>query len=159
MLILLATSPIYVPQYTVILLTSISMHIVLTLSWAIFSGPTGYVSLASAAFFGFGIYISAILGNQLPLPVVIVIGGLASFVLALLTGGAAGNIRDTFIARTEERAAQWPAMSHWLPPLLGTPILCGITLEVLAWWLGKEPARSSEEVAGILDRFFSLTKE
>jgi branched-chain amino acid transport system permease protein len=82
-LILLATSPVYAPEYTVILLTSIFMYIIITVSWAMFSGPTGYISLAAAAFFGVGIYTSAILGRALPLPLVIGIGGLASFCLAL----------------------------------------------------------------------------
>ena len=85
-LILLATSPHYIPPYTVILLTSIFMYIIITVSWAIFSGPTHYISLASAAFFGVGVYASAILGFVLPLPAVIVIGGLVSFCLALFIG-------------------------------------------------------------------------
>lgn len=85
-LILLATSPLYIPPYTVILLTSIFMYIIITVSWAIFSGPTRYISLASAAFFGVGVYASAILGFVLPLPAVIVIGGLVSFCLALFIG-------------------------------------------------------------------------
>ena len=85
-LILLATIPLYVPPYPVISLTSIIMYIIMTVSWAIFSGPTRYISLASTAFFGVGVYSSAILGETLPLPVVIVIGGLVSFILALFIG-------------------------------------------------------------------------
>ena len=86
LLILLAALPRYAPGYTVILLTSIFMYIIITVSWTIFSGPTRYISLASAAFFGVGVYTSAILGEALPLPVVIVIGGLVSFILALCIG-------------------------------------------------------------------------
>ncbi len=86
MLILLATAPLYVQPYFVILLTSIFMYIALTISWAIFSGPTRYISLASAAFFGIGIYMSAILGHLLPLPFVICAGALTSFLLALFIG-------------------------------------------------------------------------
>ena len=78
--------PLYVQPYLVILLTTIIMYIILTLSWAIFSGPTRYISLASAAFFGVGAYVSAILGEALPLPVVIAIGGLVSFILAFFIG-------------------------------------------------------------------------
>ena len=85
-LILLATIPLYVKPYFVILLTSIFMYIIITVSWAIFSGPTRYISLASAAFFGVGIYTSALLGKALPLPVVIVAGSLFSFILALCIG-------------------------------------------------------------------------
>lgn len=85
-LIGLATLPLYIPPYPVISLTSIIMYIVITVSWAIFSGPTRYISLASAAFFGVGVYISAVLGRALFLPIVIVIGGLVSFILAVCIG-------------------------------------------------------------------------
>jgi branched-chain amino acid transport system permease protein len=86
LLILLATIPLYVPPYPVISLTSIIMYIIITVSWAIFSGPTRYISLASAAFFGVGIYVSAILGEVVPLPALIASGGLVSFVLAIFIG-------------------------------------------------------------------------
>lgn len=97
-LALLATLPLYGSIYAVILLTSILMYIILTVSWAIFSGPTGYISMAPAAFFGIGIYTSAILGQALPLPLVIVIGGLASFCLALLVGALTLRLRGIYFA-------------------------------------------------------------
>ncbi len=97
-LVLLATSPLFVAAYTVILLTSIFMYIVLTVSWSMFSGPTGYISLAPAAFFGVGIYASAILGRVLPLPLVIVMGGLASFCLAFLVGALTLRLRGIYFA-------------------------------------------------------------
>jgi branched-chain amino acid transport system permease protein len=95
-LILLATSPFYSPRYTVVLLSNIFMYVVITVSWAIFSGPTGYISLAPAAFFGVGIYSSAMLGKVLPLPAVVVIGGLASFCLALLVGALTLRLRGIY---------------------------------------------------------------
>jgi branched-chain amino acid transport system permease protein len=96
LLLLLATLPRYAPAYTVILLTSVLMYIILTVSWVIFSGPTGYVSLAPAAFFGVGIYTSAVLGKALPLPAVIGMGGLASFCLALLIGALTLRLRGIY---------------------------------------------------------------
>ena len=96
LLILLATLPRYAPAYTIILLTSVLMYIILTVSWTIFSGPTGYVSLAPAAFFGVGIYTSAVLGKALPLPVLIGVGGLASFCLALLIGALTLRLRGIY---------------------------------------------------------------
>jgi branched-chain amino acid transport system permease protein len=96
LLILLATLPHYAPPYTVILLTSMLMYIVITVSWTIFSGPTRYISLASAAFFGVGVYTSAILGFALPLPAVIVIGGLVSFILALFIGFLTLRLRGMY---------------------------------------------------------------
>ena len=98
LLILLVGLPVYVPSssYTVILVTNILMYVVMALSWAIFSGPTGYISLAPAAFFGVGVYASAILSESLPLPLVIFIGGLASFVLAYLVGSATLRLRGMY---------------------------------------------------------------
>ena len=95
-LALLATSPLYTPGYFVVLASSIFMYIVITVSWVIFSGPTGYISLASAAFFGVGIYTSAIAGRALPLLLVIGIGGLASFALALLVGALTLRLRGIY---------------------------------------------------------------
>lgn len=98
LLVLLATLPLYAPPYRVILFTSILMYIIMTMSWVIFSAPTGYISLASAAFFGVGIYISATLGQMLPLPIVILIGGLASFCLALLVGALTLRLKGIYFA-------------------------------------------------------------
>jgi branched-chain amino acid transport system permease protein len=90
--------PRYASMYTIILLTAILMYIVITVSWVIFSGPTGYISLASAAFFGIGIYTSALLGRSLPLPVVIGIAGLASLMMALLVGAVTLRLRGIYFA-------------------------------------------------------------
>lgn len=85
-LILLAAMPLFAQPYTIVLLTSILRYIIITVSWAIFSGPTRYISLASAAFFGVGVYVSAILGKASPLPAFVFAGALASSTLALFIG-------------------------------------------------------------------------
>ncbi len=97
-LVLLATLPLYAPGYTPILLTSIYMYIILSVSWAMFSGPTGYMSLATAAFFGVGIYTAAFLGDILPLPLFMIAGGLASAVVALLVGALTLRLRGIYFA-------------------------------------------------------------
>jgi branched-chain amino acid transport system permease protein len=96
MLIILATFPLYASRYSIVLLTSILMYIIITVSWTMFSGPTGYISLAPAAFFGAGVYTTALLGFVLPLPVVIVIGGLASSCLALLVGALTLRLKGIY---------------------------------------------------------------
>jgi len=53
----------------------------LTTGWAVFSGLTGYTSLATAAFFGIGAYTSVFFPFVLPLR--IVVSGLVSVVAAL----------------------------------------------------------------------------
>jgi len=95
-LLLLATLPLYASRYSVVLLTTIFMYVILTVSWTMFSGPTGYVSLAPAAFFGAGVYASALLGFVLPLPAIIVIGALSSACLALLVGALTLRLRGIY---------------------------------------------------------------
>jgi len=97
-LIALAIIPGYAPGYYTSLLNSIFMYTVLTVSWATFCGPTGYISLTSAAFLGVGMYTTAILGEALPLPLIVLSGGLASFLFALLVGLASLRIRGIFFA-------------------------------------------------------------
>ena len=80
------TFPLYGGAYPTRVLTVMLMYAILAVSWAMFSGATGYMSLAPAAFFGMGIYSTALLQDYLPFPIIIVAGGLISFVLALLLG-------------------------------------------------------------------------
>jgi branched-chain amino acid transport system permease protein len=95
-LLLLAVAPLYASRYTVVFLTTVFMYVVLTVSWTVFSGPTGYISLAAAAFFGAGVYTSALLGFVLPLPALIISGGLASSCLALLVGSLTLRLRGIY---------------------------------------------------------------
>ncbi|MGE5485775.1 MAG: branched-chain amino acid ABC transporter permease [Ignavibacteriales bacterium] len=94
-LLLLALSPFITRSYTIILLSNIFMYVILTVSWTIFSGSTGYISLASAAFFGAGIYASAF-AQALPLPLVVLCGGLTSLCLALLIGCITLRLRGVY---------------------------------------------------------------
>ncbi len=95
-LIILVTLPFFASIYTAILLSTIFMYIVLTSSWAMFSGPTGQISLATAAFFGVGIYIAATLGNNMPLPVMVLVGGLASGGMALTVGSLTLRLKGVY---------------------------------------------------------------
>ena len=52
---------------------SLLQYTVLATAWGMFSGPTRYVSLATAAFFGIGAYTVAVLGEVLPWPLVLLI--------------------------------------------------------------------------------------
>jgi branched-chain amino acid transport system permease protein len=98
LVLLLATLPFYTPPYTVVALTSILMYVVLTVSWAMFCGPTRYMSLATATFFGVGMYTSAVLGERLPFPLVVACGGLFSFCIGLLTGLICLRLRGFYFA-------------------------------------------------------------
>ena len=84
------------PAYLTIMSVTIIFYIVMSVSWNIFSGPTGYVSLASAAFYGVGIYTSALLGSAVPLPVLMLVGGGGSFILAVMIGTITLRLRGVY---------------------------------------------------------------
>jgi branched-chain amino acid transport system permease protein len=98
LVLLLATLPFYTPPYTTVAVTSILMYVVLTVSWAMFCGPTRYMSLATATFFGVGMYTTAVLGERLPLPLVVACGGFFSFAIGLLTGFICLRLRGFYFA-------------------------------------------------------------
>ncbi len=85
--ILLALAPLFVKTYYLALLTSVMCWIGLAVSWHFFSGTTKYVSLGSAAFFGIGIYITAIFSRSLPLPIVLFLAAAINFFFALFGVG------------------------------------------------------------------------
>lgn len=70
---------------------------------------------------------------------------------ALLTGGAAGAIRSSFIRRTLEKAVRMPRAHDWLPLDIGTTLAVGITLDLLGWWLSRASQKPPEEIAEMLD--------
>lgn len=92
------TLPQYAPDYYILFFSSLFMYLILTVSWATFSGTTNYISLASAAFFGIGMYVTATLGEKLPLPLLILIGGTGAFLFALLAGFASLRISGIYFA-------------------------------------------------------------
>jgi branched-chain amino acid transport system permease protein len=97
-LIFLATFPLYAKTYDIRVLTFILIYVVLAVSWAMFSGTTGYMSLAPAAFFGLGIYAMALLQNELPFPLIMAIGGAISFAFALLIGLVTLRLKGMYFA-------------------------------------------------------------
>ncbi len=85
-IVALAFAPSVVPESIGISLITVLMFAILALSWTMFSGPTGFVSLATAGLFGVGVYVSAILRDFLPIEVLILIGGAVASLLALAIG-------------------------------------------------------------------------
>ncbi len=85
----LAPLPLVIDAYWQSLAINILMYVALATAWALFSGPTRYVSLATVAFFGLGAYTMAFLGETLPwqavLAVAAVIGALVASIVGLST--------------------------------------------------------------------------
>lgn len=83
---LLACIPYAANGYQLSLAINIMNYTVLATAWALFSGPTRYVSLATVAFFGIGAYTVAVLGEELAWPLVLLIAFVIGFVLSLIVG-------------------------------------------------------------------------
>jgi branched-chain amino acid transport system permease protein len=83
---LLAFVPLVASGYHLALGISLLYFTVLATAWALFSGPTHYISLATVAFFGIGAYTVAVLGEAMPWPAVLAIAGLIGVAVALIVG-------------------------------------------------------------------------
>lgn len=84
--VLLAFLPQFGSAYWLTLAISVAMYTVLATSWALFSGPTHYISLATAAFYGVGAYIVASGIEVLPYALLVGLSAVAGGLLALLVG-------------------------------------------------------------------------
>ena len=82
----LAFLPALGNAYLLTLGISIAMYGVLATSWAMFSGPTHYISLATAAFYGLCAYTVGSGIEHLPYVVLVLISAVGGGVLALLVG-------------------------------------------------------------------------
>jgi branched-chain amino acid transport system permease protein len=89
LVVVLAILPFVLSDYGLSLLVNVMAYLVLTIAWALFSGTTRLVSLATSAFFGVGMYTVAMLINVLPLyatfAVAIAVGAVLAFVVGVLT--------------------------------------------------------------------------
>ncbi|RPI25006.1 MAG: branched-chain amino acid ABC transporter permease [Actinobacteria bacterium] len=85
-IVVLALAPAVVSASLLITLITVLMYATLTLSWTMFSGSTRYISLATAALFGVGVYASALLRDSLPIELIVLVGGAVAAVLALAIG-------------------------------------------------------------------------
>ncbi len=84
----LAFLPMMGSAYLLTLGISVAMYGVLATSWAMFSGPTHYISLATAAFYGLGAYTVASGIEHMPYALLVLFAALGGGVLALLVGVA-----------------------------------------------------------------------
>jgi AcrR family transcriptional regulator len=72
--------------------------------------------------------------------------------VALLTGGAAGILREEFIRQARDLPRDAAVVKSWLPADLGVVYGAGATMDLLAWWLSQKEAISVDQIAGILNR-------
>jgi branched-chain amino acid transport system permease protein len=79
---------------------TVLQFIVLATAWNILGGYTGYVNFGSAAFFALGAYATVFLHKfyPLPIPLLIVIGGIVSGIVGLGMGYLTLRLRGAFFA-------------------------------------------------------------
>jgi branched-chain amino acid transport system permease protein len=94
----LVAAPLALGPYYRSLLLAILADVALAVSWAFFSGPTRYLSLATGAFFGTGAYTSALVLSHLPWPLPVLAGAGMAAALALVVGVLALRLRGPYFA-------------------------------------------------------------
>lgn len=85
-LIALLFVPSLLDDYGLGLMVGVLSYVILATAWAMFSGPTGYVSLATVAFFGTGAYVVAAFSETLAYPLIVLLAFAVGIVLALIVG-------------------------------------------------------------------------
>ena len=96
--LVLALLPQMTAGYTLTLLIDVLKFVILTVAWVIFSGPTGYMSLATAAFYGLGFYVAAVFSGTVPFALLIILAGVFAFVVALGVGALTLRLRGVYFA-------------------------------------------------------------
>jgi len=92
----LAAFPFKADGYYLALSITILQYVVLATAWALFSGPTRYISLATVAFFGVGAYTMAVLSERLPVPAIIALAALVGVAVAVVVGMSTLRLRGVF---------------------------------------------------------------
>lgn len=78
----------------------------------------------------------------------------------LLTGGAAGAMREELLRLARQVALEKGAQGDWLPMQLAVNCSVSLIFETLAFWLGEMPeALPPERVAQMLDRLLSAVQQ
>ncbi len=139
-LVVLGFLPLYADAYYLSLTISLLQFTVLATAWGMFSGPTRYVSLATAAFFGVGAYTVAVLGEVLSWPLVLgiaaVIGALTAAIVGLSTLRLSGVhfVIFTFgLAELVRQLVVWYEVNK--TRVLGRYVFVDITQKDIYWQL------------------------
>lgn len=133
-----ACLPLTGDAYLLTIGVTVAMYTVLATSWALFSGPTHYISLATAAFFGLGTYTTA-LGIEYgfdywaTLPVAAVLGAAMAALVGLATLRLSGVYFVIFTLGLAELVRQIVTWGQNISGQKGLYVLTDIT-EVHIYW-------------------------
>ena len=109
--LLVATRAFFTNEYFFFAAYVVLQYIVLSTAWNILGGYTGYINFGTGAFFAIGAYSSVVLHKlpallksfdvvipQIPLPLMILVGGIVSGIVGLGTGYLTLRLRGVFFA-------------------------------------------------------------
>lgn len=137
---LLACFPLVADGYRLSLGIAILNYTVLATAWALFSGPTRYVSLATVAFFGIGAYTAAVSAEHLAWPLVLLIALGIGVVVALVVGLSTLRLSGVYfviftfgLAELVRQLVTWYEVNK--TRTLGRYLFSGITTEQIYWQL------------------------
>ena len=142
----------YVLQVTI----SIVMYTAFATSWLLFSGPTNYIALSTAAFFGIGMYVTAAGIDLVPYPVLILASGVAGAAMAAVVGLATLRVSGVyFVIFSLGLAELVRQIMTWAQHVFGTMSGLYVTIErseadvllatvaadrgdfLVGWWIGR----------------------
>lgn len=137
---LLACVPMVADSYRLSLAISLLNYTVLATAWALFSGPTRYVSLATVAFFGIGAYTVAVLGEVLAWPLVLLIALGIGMAVALIVGLSTLRLSGVYfviftfgLAELVRQLVTWFEVN--VTRTLGRYVFLDITTDQIYWQL------------------------
>ena len=119
--VVLALLPLADTGFWLSLGVDLAMYTVLATSWTLFSGPTHYISLATAALFGVGMYVIGGGVELLPFPVLVVLAAMVGGVLSAIIGLATLRISGVyFVIFTLGLAEFVRQIVTWVQTTMGT---------------------------------------
>jgi branched-chain amino acid transport system permease protein len=94
--LVLALVPLFASGYVISLCLLLYANVALATAWSFFSGATRYISLATASFFGIGIYVLAVTHVYVPVPLALVAAAVVGFLIALVVGLSTLRLRGVY---------------------------------------------------------------
>jgi branched-chain amino acid transport system permease protein len=151
-----AAIPLLLGGYALQLAISIVMYTALSTSWLLFSGPTNYIALSTAAFFGIGMYTVAGGIDDLSYPLLVAAAGVGSALIAAIVGLATLRVSGVyFVIFSLGLAELIRQIMTWLQHVLGTMSGLYVTIDrseetyywqlllltaviyLVGWWIGR----------------------
>jgi branched-chain amino acid transport system permease protein len=163
----LAYVPFVAGSYGITLGIGMLGYVTLATAWALFSGPTRYVSLATVAFFGIGAYTVAVFSESMAYPLLLAVAGVIGLAVALVVGLATLRLAGVYfviftfgLAELIRQLVTWYEVN--VTGTLGRYIFLPVTPEgiywqllalattafLISWWIGRSRIGLAMKVIG-----------